>query len=773
MASFVESATLALVDKTTANVNKINKSLDGLFKRVKKLQAIGNKEINLKIKTTSLTRAMNTLDRAQEKARAFGRMTIEPKLRLNANQAISQLANVKRAANFAAKAELRLDTARANRQISAFRSRMNFNLSPNVRANNLQAVANQTRLRIDHQSFFNAGRQRVAEWGAIFAERVASDLARTAGKAVVDQNIANVRAAQTTLNDRDAAAVIAGGRDLSSGSRVFSDAEAQKQIVENLGTTKGNVQQAVELGFLQNRYAEALRAAGDTMETVQDSLTYYVKSLDKTGKLYDKQGNIEGGVDRRVGLLAAADIVGGKDVTGATINNAVNNLGLFAKTISDFELLVTALQTEEYRTRAATMRTGIQSGLNTATKESKAKLRGAGLLDENNNIVNSKLFAENTSDWIQIYGTRALERIGMSKASETDQLYALAKLFSNSKQGGNFAQLFAGGTEARRQAVYAQQLAESGRITSSPEGSITVAGDNVVSAFESIVSRISAPIEGPLVTAVNSVGNALQGIADWVLVDGKVDPTKAGVVAGGGLAAALAAAFAGKKVLDWINPLTGSAKALTTAAAQLSTAAAALQRSAGVNPLDPNNTNGKTKNLGSNINKMSAGIMGFNMLEMMWNAPTDAAGWAEAAKNKRANDAAWNDWLIQNIPGLRHVASTDLDRAASDAGSRRSDMEYYLRSPKQAQAEYAASFNKGEADAMRDALTQGSADLATRVSNGAGALGDGIVAGATTAAGILAAAIAGAAAQIRVAASAPAVAATPTLDTGHNTFGPR
>lgn len=772
MASFVESATLALVDKTTANVNKINKSLDGLFKRVKKLQAIGNKEINLKIKTTSLTRAMNTLDRAQEKARAFGRMTIEPKIRLNANQAISQLANVKRAANFAAKAELRLDTARANRQISALRSRMNFNLSPNVRANNLQAVANQTRLRIDHQSFFNAGRQRVAEWGAIFAERVASDLARTAGKAVVDQNIANVRAAQTTLNDRDATAVIAGGRSLASGSRVFSDAEAQKQIVENLGTTKGNVQQAVELGFLQNRYAEALRAAGDTMETVQDSLTYYVKSLDKTGKLYDKQGNIDPGVNRRVGLLAAADIVGGKDVTGASINNAVNNLGLFAKTISDFELLVTALQTEEYRTRAATMRTGIQAGLNTATKESKAKLRGAGLLDENNNITNSKLFAENISDWIQIYGTRALERIGMSKASETEQLYALARLFSNSKQGGNFAQLYAGGTEARRQAGYAQQLAESGRITAASPGSLTVAGDNVVSAFESIVSRLSAPIEGPLVTAVNSVGNALQGIADWVMVDGKVDPTKAGVVAGGGLAAALATAFAGKKVLDWINPLTGSAKALSTAAFQLSAAAAALQKSAGVNPLDPNN-NGKNKNLGSNINKMSAGIMGFNMLEMMWNAPTDAAGWQAAAKNKRANDAAWNDWLIQNIPGLRHVASTDLDRAASDAGSRRSDMEYYLRSPKQAQAEYAASFNKGEADAMRDALTQGSADLATRVSNGAGALGDGIVAGATTAAGILASAIAGAAAQIRVAATAPAVAATPTLDTGQNTFGPR
>lgn len=60
MSSFVESATLRLVDETSANAAKINKSLDKLWKTASKLSSL-NKSIDLNIKTSKLDLATKKL----------------------------------------------------------------------------------------------------------------------------------------------------------------------------------------------------------------------------------------------------------------------------------------------------------------------------------------------------------------------------------------------------------------------------------------------------------------------------------------------------------------------------------------------------------------------------------------------------------------------------------------------------------------------------------------------------------------------------------------
>lgn len=764
MASFVESATLALVDKTTANVNKINKSLDNLFRRVKKLQTLADKDIELKFKTSSINSAVRTLDRAQKKFQDFGKTTIEPKIRVNTTDAINKLADIRRTANMSARTSLRIDINQAMQQISKVRRQARTAVNMPLNANIATQAAN---------NFSNAVQGRATNWGRVFAasvgaelwqqtKRIATAAARTSGEGIMSLSDANLALEMAVGNRPNADNLMKTVRDLalelSTGEfKGVSQAGLIDLGAESISNLE-NIDPASIRGMMElsARNAAMLAAlekntdAGNEQARILNKINAQLNVASDPAKaqLYDD-------------AILAQRAASGQDFTMQQIQNMLQQVPPALRKVMTPEAVARLgnIREEGGRQSTADVRQAFNDLLRgNLAKYDKAAMAAFGLRNRDG-TANSAIVEEAGRDPVEFALRRMLPRL-KAAGVDLDDYGAMQSYFDNvagfSPTGSKFWADIIGsrdqiaiGDRSRRGADPTAALDRDASLRQS------------MNRFEQQLQNVAARATESIVPIANE---AMQSMTDVFARQAKgeqLSPLDWAAIAGGGLALGTGVALSGLADPQ-TRPLAAAGLALTSSAGALTAAAVALGAAAGTSIF------GKLPGGKLPGGKLGAALLMGGGAWGIGNLIAEAEQIDPKTKEKVGIKGALAELVAEAVvAGRDNKAWSDYD-----ATKKINELPFNQLPP----------MNRAEAreSGLYDALTGGATQVAqagesaaTAIGTGASALSEGIVSGAQTAASIIANAIASAAANIRVSATAQAVAATPALDTGHTTFGPR
>jgi hypothetical protein len=775
MASFVESATLALNDDTSAKVNRINKSLDGLFKRMKKLETLAGKEIELKFKATSINRAVAQIDRAHAKLKAFGQTTIEPKIRINTSDVVDKLAAIKRTANFATRTTMRVDTADAMRQIQAVRQRANTAVTTRLQL--------QTQAAPAAEAFSNSVLARASSWGRAFSRVVGHELGmilrqtavqagRKAGEGIMSLSDANLALEMAVGNRpgsdnlmktiRDTALQLSTGefKGVSQAGLIELGAEA----VSNLGSLDpASIRGMMELSAKNAAMLGAL-------EKNTDAGNEQARILNKINAQLNVASDPEKAA-RYDAAIIAQRAASGSDFTMQQIQNMLQQVPPALRKVMTPEAVARLgnIREEGGRQSTADVRMAFNDLMRrNLNKVDKANMVRFGLRNKDG-TANAQIVNEAGTDPVQFALDRILPKLKAAGVDIDD--YGAMQTFLGEVGGftNSGAKFWADIIGSRDQIA----IGDRGRRGARPEAAL----ERDASLRQSF-NRFDQQFQNVAARATESViplaNEALQTVTDTLAkqAEGKqLTAVDWAAIAGGTVTAGIGASLVG--MMDpATRPLATAGLALTASAGALTAAAGALGLAAGVKGIGSNLPGGINK-LGKAVGIASGALAVGNLI-----------GNAESIDPKTGEKVGMKNAILDVIADIV-VAGKDREAwKTADAVKKINEQPLNVLPPmNRAEMRDAGMFSQNSED-IKAALAGGaenvkaagdkvSVDLATGAANGAMALGNGIVTGAQTAAGILAAAITSAASNIRIAANAQAVAATPTLDTGANTFGPR
>lgn len=807
--TYVESATLELIDKSSAQAKKINASLKALDKTA---QQLSKTLANLGKGGSALgkaTRDANALAKALQKA---ANVKINPKVNLGAAQ---RSLNGLKAKNLSI--TVTANTSLARTSIAALGRR------PVAVPVTLQQPRNMRpiRVQVDHRALRSAFADIGREIGRSIYENIKQAIRD--GYTSADTSRSKVNSQQNTPAQNDAmyqgvTRYLEGERANSTQGTGLSRVEAEKVMAETSPAVRGD---PAAVAAILKEVAAAIKLQvqlGQNRKDAVDSAFEFIKAAEASNNFKDKDGNFDAGkFSTFMETLrdAAPDIA--QEFTGRFVRQAIKYLRGSKAGIGGEQLLTTLYGNEE---SGSTYSVGLNQltkmlggdqqskkslaflsslGLQT-TKEIKVGKTGGKVTTElvAGDLEDEALMRDNMLRWVKEVMLPKAKAKGYDLNNKDD-----IRKFIGGMGGTATAQDVAGQIIGRMMDLI-QAAENAARRDSSPENIDKISGEsgmlaltNAGAQVDSLFGKIAQSANDALIPALNIVSGIMQDIGEFVTdpTTGKPDMVKGGAVAGGGLLGGIAALWGGSKLLGAFTGLTGNTTATWANTGALEANTAALLGAGAADAVGGNK--GGRRPPGSNSSWL--GLLALaGKLGAIWTGASSVQVESrdspqgqkiqqfidQIARDRKEGKESGLDMIEKLMLKLGVKNSFDgwgLSGKAKEEGDRRRTMEDFTnpRSAKSYNDEYATStawmrdpgaFDAG-ATQIKSAFETGGSDaqgkIAAGVSEASGLISSAITAGGQGAANLIAAAIRSAAQGIKINATVSGPAALP--DTGANT----
>lgn len=698
MASFVETATLKVIDQSSAPVQKINKELTRLTQTVAKLRQNLGKVGEIKINASQVSRATKQLQDLNKQAVGLKRnMKVDGRVRINGlsqtRRDLVQLsgtaANLKGRLNL--KGRINVDAGNALQTLNKLTNRANaagqalgrvgarFPNMPNSGPQPRNPPNVPQKVTVEYSGF------------AAFMNGMLSRLGSTIEGAIISgfkqgyqqQDVADVKLGLLSVPPEKRAAITAASEQIAARDPILSRATAQGFMAENYALTGGDVNAATQLSQMQAELVRLSVALGESADQATESAFKYSKAADTAGLLTDAAGKFDPKAAQQFfdtlkqakaqfGQEITADLISTvmKSARGSKFSLAPNSTGLLTLLSMAEESGSTAAvgmnqllkQLRGVGVKAEVLGNQADYGL-VKTEEVKTgkvggkqstKLVAAGSIDANMLLTDPRGFVEK-------YIIPQMLKRGLDPNNPSQALDVAQSLTGERTAVEALTSLILKNQDIERNVQRAQALNMTPenvkRIT---DESGLVALTNTTNQLTGLMGQVANSFETILIPALNGVSSIAQSLSNFVAgPDGKGDPTRAALAVG----ATGLAGYAGYKTLTSVIDvfgLKGSAAALTGSATQLSAAALALQRAAGVNTLGNNNPGAPP------------GVPGGSKWVKMLDFASKAAGWIALAS--AADDAVTGgkgkEIAADRVSKLNTVENFLLDRLFKKIGAR-------------------------------------------------------------------------------------------------------
>lgn len=759
MASFVESATLAVKDDSTKNIDKINASLKKLYATAKRT-----------------AKALNSLD-------------FEPK---GLNNAARRIGSVTASLNKLGKTKVRptLDLSGINSQLGKISSKnVQINVTANMRG--LQSQLNNSRLNVGLKGAFEPLRGIGKEIARDIQQAIITGIARG-----IKDGYSGIDVAETRMT-RQSVTPANRGRIMST----ILDQENRRGNVFDRGQLMGLASEAIPLlnddlsGMdviikEMSRLGTTLVGLGKSAVEADDGLNKYNKVAEQSGRMYNREtGQFDpAAYSNFMSIIDRAMTQFGKEIDANVVEQTFRALQGSKMSLNDAGIIALLGFMEETRSSAgvATNQLIKQLSGDRIDKKRMANLIGMGLVQTEDvevtkkngkittekavtGVIDEELLRSNPLEWTNKYLLPKMVEKGLDPNNPTHINKFANMVTSDRTATSGLVTLLARYADFMRQAENFEKL-----DTSQAKQDEVIAQSGLIALGEAqskvttFLGLMATALESAAIPALNTFSSAMQSINEFIAPGGETSGKNSAIVAGGGIAAAIAAITVVKAGWSWLSGSGAQTAATLANTAALNANTAALTGNAVTNglPGESNKKGGWLRNLAilSSLGAIWAGSTS--------GVTSDSPAWKKRTQTLLDREKAGVPW-IDRYEGMEKPLAVTIAQALRDmvtvdpTVSRNVSNQIALQSsmfPGKTKDDLGitvADNIQAETSNLREALT-------TSTANGASALGSGIVQGAQTAAGILANAITAAAQNIRISAqSTPGTQIAP-VDTGAN-----
>lgn len=548
MASFVETATLQVVDQSTKQVRKINKELASLFRTMQKASRLSMKPIALQVDSRQVSTATRNLVTLQNQAgktrRALQNIGTGP-------VRTSRGGNGPRGGNPAVNQRVSLDYGGFRSFAHGFMSRLGSTIESAIITG------------------FQKGVKEV-------------DLAQNR------QRILGFSEEERAANNRTATEIAANNRQFSR-TQVLG---VMGEVTPSVGNDPVATRKVTE-SILQ--YSKALMAAGATSEEATDNLQKLSKAMGMTGTLLDNAGNFdEKAMQRYMDVVLQETITGGREMTPDLIAQLAKYSRTTGKTLDQEGLRTLLFLGEDYGSSAGV---GLNQMVKQLTgervqKKQLARLMDLGLMGSREvksgtvggkiktetvatDVMEEALLRANPAEWIRKVLFPVMRKEGVDPADNVAAAKFAGEITSDRTATDILATLITNMGEVEQRRRIAEERGNV-NLDTILEDSLVASYNTTMTQLTSAAGEVTNSFKGVLIPALDTVGNVARNVAAFIAGD-----TGEGNLAGGAAVAggALAAGYAGYKAFGMLSDmfgLKGSAVALNGSAAALTRAAVSL-----------------------------------------------------------------------------------------------------------------------------------------------------------------------------------------------------
>lgn len=623
MADYTEKATLLLIDRSSANINKINAALRKLRKEADATGKALNRmaPTGAATKISALAKSVNQLARASAKLK---RVNLNVQIRgasVNNVRAMARaLAMYKssakgvntilgvggRSSNFRNLDTLISKLARVARSASMAANQM-ARLKANIPTGRMGGMgamgsgrngnyAFPRNIGLEIQPLKSFWRSAVVSLGHTIFNSIRDAFAEgVKGFDVAANKMAQQRLnADQTKQFQDAA--FEGGRRFPSfrpDQRMDFYAEVATNFRDPTDALKYD--QAIE------RAIAIAQQQGESADESIEGLTQFFRGLGQAGYLQDQQGNFNNEVFKYIDSYVAAKVSEGAQINWRDAFQFLKYAKTTGQTISPDEFFYQLLAAADVGSSTA----GVQANMlaktfaGETTKKALAAqeeggLRGPGRMVksgavggsqtssyEGGALVDEELFRENARQWIARHiigpnGFLAKQGIDLATASPAQVIKALDPLSGNRNADDALAKAVLQFQEAAiKFQKYKENPLSDDELATISMNSSWVQLQETSAQLVTTFGLLGDKLEGPIIKAIDTVGNMAQSATDFLQGKSRGEVQDYALLAGAG-AGAVGGGLLMTKILGGIYALTTAGPALNIAAANLTSAAVAL-----------------------------------------------------------------------------------------------------------------------------------------------------------------------------------------------------
>lgn len=583
MANFVETATLRLLDDSSASIAKINRSLRSLRTEAKRTQtslrrSLGSANVNV----SGINRLTTSLNRAIAASQRLNATIIGPKS--NASQLNRMAATIDRINRGSSRASSRLFGGMVVGQSRPSGQRLNYS---GGRVGNIFGL-DVSPLRV---------------WQASFIYRMTAGIENAIingfKQGTSDTAFTEARQRQLGYTDQQRASIDSEANRLRAIFPYVSLPQIRglfSELGPILGADPLKAAPLVEYGL---DYQAALRNMGISVEQSGDGLRAMFRALDTMNRVQDDTGLISSDLSRYVDVLTRETIRAGADIKPGMIATAAIFARTTGKTLTPegFRTLLINLENMG-RIAGSSMNRFVESFTGNTVKKALAAQEEWGLITTKlvrsgqvgskgvgtlvrDTVVGEELLRQDPNAWVVAYLIPELKKRGVDLSNVAQTASALSPLFGT-VVGKDMAVNLVSWQAELKSSIEASnniQNALDRRITAvnNPVNALVSVSQSLQNAFGELGNAITKNA----ITPLYSFGSAVDQFANWVRGDTN-DPnndrnaqSRARAVLGlGGIGLAAGVKY-GLKSFDGFG-LKTSAVALNTAATNLNIAAARL-----------------------------------------------------------------------------------------------------------------------------------------------------------------------------------------------------
>lgn len=610
MASFVETATLKVLDQSSAPTKKINAELAKLFRTAKSLKTLG-KGVEIKVgmkQVQSATKALNTL--SQSASRIKKNLDITGNIKLGSTAAAVE--DLQRLENQAKQTDSAIRRIGNGGGGNSGRGGGRGNTpQPNSDGRGRGGGPNPPRLPPSvplnfsgFQAFWAGAMMRL---GSRIEDAVISGIK----KGYTQQDVADTKLNLLGLPKETKAAISVAAQDISNKNSSVTVGTATGFMAENIALTGGDVNAAKTLSMMQAELVRLSIALGETADVATESAFRYSKAADTAGLLTDASGAFDPKAAAEFfNVVKQAKAQFGQEITPSLVATTMKSsrAAKFSLAPNSTGLLTLLSMAEE---SGSTVGVGINQVLKqlrgvgvkkdvlaeqaswglVRTKEiATGRLRGP----EGDKVEITRTVADGSVDpnmlladprgFVEKYIIPGMVKRGLDPNNPNDALTTAQNLTGDRTAVETLTNLILKNQDIKRNVERAQALdVTPGNLTKTMDQSGVVVANDVVIQLTSLMGQVANSFETIFIPALKAASDAMGTFAQWIAgPDGKGSAGRSAATVAGVGVLGYAGLKAGQGLLGMLNPLTGSATALSTSAAQLSAAAAALQSAAGV-----------------------------------------------------------------------------------------------------------------------------------------------------------------------------------------------
>lgn len=787
MASFVETATLKVVDDSTKQIRKINKALADLYKtadRTKKsLGSMGTVRVN----ASQVSKATNTLTR-------LGRVATTTK------QSLSMAVNVR---TISISGAMRNLTALQNRALSTRRALQGLggvSVGGGRGGPRGPGQNNNQRVILDYGGFRGFASGFMTRLGTTIESSIIRGFqqgTRDTDLAQNRQRILGFTPEQRRVNNRTATELAAENPSFSRAQILAVMGEVAPSVGNDPTSTR-----AVTKSILE--YSKALVAAGATSEAATDNLQKLSKAMGMTSTLLDNAGNFDAAAMKRfMDVVVQETITGGREMTPELIAQLAKYSRTTGKTLDQEGWRTLLFLGEDYGSSAGV---GLNQMVKQLTgeriqKKQLARLMELGLMGSKEvksgtvggkvktetvatGTIEEALLRANPAKWVRDVLMPIMAREGIDATDNIQAAKFAGQITSDRTATDILTTLITNMGEVMQRERLAKDRGDV-NLDMILEESLIAQIDSTATQLTSAMGEVANSMKSMLIPALKAVGSVAQSVAAFVAGD-----SGEGNVLGGATVAAGAGAvgFAGYKAFSTLMDgfgLKSSAVALDGSAAALTRAAIAL---GGAGAVDGALPGGKKKPRGPIARAARYAGIGTGIGTGMILADQIVLGGAGADKiEKNVNylEVAMSAWgrIVNELfrPKEKETAENGVPRwksflfgAAADPmypGFREHVRSGFTTTSDDAVAQFGQEVAQG-AIAMQTAIDASATGMATKIEQSAVEFGPAAGAGLLLTAGSWGAA-AGSAFRQSIGNIPVTVNQTPAVDTGNNENGMR